>query len=142
MIASATVKTSARKEVLCVTDVLRRLAPDEGSGLAYFYAPHTTAALLLGEDDAELRRDLVRAADRWLRDCGPFSHIRKYNPNAEAHILSAFGGNGLVVAVENGRLDLGAYQNALLLELDGPKEREIRAAALVGRPGGEKGAML
>jgi len=105
-------------------------------------APHTTAALLLGEDDAELRRDLVRAADRWLRDCGPFSHIRKYNPNAEAHILSAFGGNGLVVAVENGRLDLGAYQNALLLELDGPKEREIRAAALVGRPGGEKGAML
>lgn len=131
MFATATVQTRALKDVIAVTVLLRKLAPSEGSGLVFFYVPHTTAALLMCEDDDELRGDLIQAAQRWLADCGPFAHKRKNNPNAEAHILGAFGGHGLTVAMKEGRLDLGTYQNALLLELDGPKKREIRCCALV-----------
>jgi secondary thiamine-phosphate synthase enzyme len=95
-------------------------------GLALFYVPHTTAALLMCEDDEELRADLVRVARGWLGVCRPFTHIRNNNPNAEAHLLSAFGGHAVAVAIEHGGLDLGIYQNLLLLEMDGPKQREIR----------------
>ena len=130
MIAKTTVETHEKAEVINVTDKLAGLIGDISDGLAFFYTPHTTAALLMCEDDDELRDDLVRVAENWLADCRPFKHIRNNNPNTEAHVLSAFGGTGLTVAIENGKLDLGTYQNALLLEMDGPKMREIRCKVI------------
>ncbi|NJN81574.1 MAG: YjbQ family protein, partial [Caldilineaceae bacterium] len=41
-------------------------------------------------------------------------------------------GNGITIAIENGKLDLGTYQNVLLLEMDGPKQRELRCKVLAG----------
>ena len=126
MVKKITLSTRAKTEVINVTDQLAALVNGLTNGIALFYTPHTTAALLVCEDDEELRRDLVRVAEEWLKGLRPFAHTRNNNPNAEAHIFSAFGGTSLTVALENGRLDLGKYQNILLLEMDGPKEREIR----------------
>jgi secondary thiamine-phosphate synthase enzyme len=126
MVKRITLSTRAKTEVINVTDQLAVMVKGVANGIALFYTPHTTAALLMCEDDEELRRDLVRVAEQWLMGLRPFAHIRNNNPNAEAHIFSAFGGTSLAIALENGRLDLGKYQNILLLELDGPKEREIR----------------
>lgn len=126
MIKKIQVQTRQPTEVINVTGQLAALVEDVADGLALFYIPHTTAALLICEDDADLRQDLVRAAENWLAGCRPFAHIRNNNPNTEAHLLSTFGGASLTLAIENGRLDLGTYQNVLLLEMDGPKQREIR----------------
>jgi len=126
MAAYTTVETTQKTEVINVTEALAELIGDVKDGLALFYIPHTTASLIFCEDDAELREDLVRVAEKWLADCRPFKHIRKNNPNTEAHVLSAFGGASLTVAIEDGKLDLGTYQNILLLEMDGPKQRRIR----------------
>jgi secondary thiamine-phosphate synthase enzyme len=120
------IATAQPKQVIDVTDAAVRLLHEQGDGLAFYYLPHTTATLLMSEDDAELRGDLIQVATRWLKDCGPFRHIKKNNPNAEAHILSSLGGHGVTVAVKGGKLDLGEYQRLLLLELDGPKKRELR----------------
>lgn len=126
MIKKIAVQTQQKVEVVNVTQQLGEMVGDVSDGLALFYIPHTTAALLMCEDDSELRNDLVRVAENWLADCRPFTHIRRGNPNAEAHLLSAFGGTRLTIAIEEGKLELGAYQNVLLLEMDGPKRREIR----------------
>ena len=126
MVEKMVVQTQRKVEVINVTQQLGEMVGDVSEGLALFYIPHTTAALLLCEDDIELRNDLVRVAKNWLADCRPFTHIRRGNPNTEAHLLSAFGGTGLTIAIEEGKLDLGAFQNVLLLEMDGPKRREIR----------------
>jgi secondary thiamine-phosphate synthase enzyme len=126
MFAQTVIKTEAAKQVLNVTEAACGLLPADVSGLAFFHFPHTTTTLLLSEDDEELRADLLQIAARWLKDCGPFRHIRKNNPNTEAHVLSAFGGHGVSVPVREGKMMLGTYQNLLLLELDGPKERELR----------------
>jgi len=130
MIKKTTVETHQKVEVINVTQQLTELTGDVSDGIALFYIPHTTAALLMCEDDDKLRDDLVRVAENWLADCRPFKHIRRNNPNTEAHVLSAFGGTGLTVAIEDGKLDLGNYQNALLLEMDGPKQREIRCKVI------------
>jgi secondary thiamine-phosphate synthase enzyme len=130
MIRRIYVQTQQRTQVINVTQQLAELVSDISDGLCLFYIPHATAALLVGEDDAELRNDLVRVVQNWLADCRPFAHIRNNNPNAEAHILSALGGNRLPLAIEAGELDLGTYQNVLLLEMDGPKRREIRCKVI------------
>jgi secondary thiamine-phosphate synthase enzyme len=132
MIRKITVQTRQKSEVINVTAQLAELAGDVQAGLALFYVPHTTASLLICEDDEELRQDLVRAAESWLAGSRPFAHIRNNNPNTEAHLLSAFGGTGISLAIEHGQLDLGTYQNILLLEMDGPKWREIRCKLITG----------
>ena len=103
-------------------------------GVAVFHILHTTAALILCEDDADLREDLVKVADNWLRELRPFRHARRSNPNAEAHILSAFAGASLSIPIVDGKLALGTWQSILLLELDGPKRRKIVCAAIESPP--------
>lgn len=121
-----TLHSSAKTEMIAVTEALAALCQDVEDGFALFYTPHTTAALILCEDDAELRDDIVKAAETMFAPLRPFTHIRNNNPNTEAHLFSAIAGTQVMVAIEHGRLDLGTYQNLLFIELDGPKRREIR----------------
>jgi secondary thiamine-phosphate synthase enzyme len=124
------VQTQQQVAVVNVTQALRDMVAGAPDGLALFFIPHTTAALLVCEDDEELRSDLVRVARNWLANCRPFTHRRQGNPNTEAHLLSAFGGTQLAFVIQDGQLQLGTYQNILLLELDGPKRREIRCSTV------------
>ncbi len=127
------ISTHAKTEVINVTEQVAAMVQESGvaEGLAHLYVPHTTAALILCEDDAELREDIVKVAEEWLADLRPFKHIKKNNPNTEAHVLSAAAGTGVTLAVVNGAPDLGTYQNVLFLEMDGPKEtRQIRCQVI------------
>ena len=130
MLHKLTVQTNQKTEVLDLTDQLQTLVESVQSGIALFSVPHTTAALILSEDDAELREDIVKVATDWLADLRPFKHIRKNNPNTEAHILSATMGTSVMLAVETGKLNLGTYQRILLVELDGAKERQVHAKVI------------
>ena len=109
-----------------MTGLIAPLVSDIEAGIAVISLPHTSAALIMCEDDAELRDDIVRAAQEMFAPLRPLRPIRNNNPNAEAHLLSAFAGTSLVLGVEKGILQLGTYQNLLLVELDGPKNREIQ----------------
>ena len=124
------VETTRKTEVINVTQQLATLVEGMGDGLVFFSVPHTTAALIICEDDPELREDIIKVVENVFADIRPFRHIKKNNPNAEAHILSALAGTSIVVAIEGGQLGLGTYQNLLLVEMDGPQSREIRYKVL------------
>ncbi len=121
-----TVKTTQKAEIVNVTDLLAPLVESIEEGIAVISLPHTSAALIICEDDNELRGDIVRAAQEMFSPLRPFRHLRNNNPNAEAHLLSAFAGTSLTLGILKGKLQLGTYQNVLLLELDGPKTRELQ----------------
>jgi secondary thiamine-phosphate synthase enzyme len=130
MVERRKVGSRAKVEILNVTSLLEEMVEGVPRALAVFYLPHTTASLIMCEDDEELREDIVRVAKNLFKAHGPFAHLKNDNPNAEAHIFSALGGTSLTLPVFDGALDLGKYQHILLLELDGPKEREIRCFLL------------
>jgi secondary thiamine-phosphate synthase enzyme len=121
------IDTQANRELSDVTDKVTSLVAGLADGLLILSAPHTTVALFVSEIDEELRRDYLKIADRLFAPIRPFEHIRKNNPNTEAHVLSAMLGTSLVLPVAAGSLALGTYQRILLFELDGPKTRTIRA---------------
>lgn len=124
-----TISTRSRMEVVNVTATAAEVFADVGTGVGFVFAPHTTAALIVSEDDTpDLHDDLKLVARDWLAGIGPFRHIKNDNPNTIAHVLSSFAGTSVPVPVTEGRLDLGTYQNLLLLELDGPKKRRLRFA--------------
>lgn len=132
MIRSITVETTHKTQVINLTAQLMALLDDVQSGIALFSVPHTTAALIICEDDDELREDIVKVAENWLADVRPFKHIRKNNPNTEAHVLSAALGTSIVLAIAGGKLNLGTYQNVLLVEMDGPKTRQVQIKVIAG----------
>ncbi len=119
------IRTSHKIEVINVTQQISDLVTGLDDGLVHVSVPHTTAALIVNEDDAELRVDIAHTAAHLLDDLEPFTHARRGNPNAAAHIFSALAGASLTLAVEGGQLALGTYQNVLLIELDGPKTRQL-----------------
>jgi secondary thiamine-phosphate synthase enzyme len=120
-----TVASTAKIEVIDITSrVQEQLSPD-AQGLCLIYCPHTTAALLIGENEQDLIRDYERVAETLLANSRPFRHCGHGVPNAEAHIFSALHGCSALVFVEKGKLKLGKFQRILLFELDGPRERKI-----------------
>ncbi|MCC6802857.1 MAG: YjbQ family protein [Anaerolineae bacterium] len=130
---TVTVKTTQKAEIVNVTGLVASLVSGIEHGIVLVSLPHTSAALIVCEDDAELREDIIRAAQEMFAPLRPFRHIRNNNPNAEAHLISAFAGTSLTLGVANGGLQLGTYQNLLLLELDGPKTRELQCVIVPGK---------
>jgi secondary thiamine-phosphate synthase enzyme len=122
------VETRQPIEAVDVTDRLDALSCN--SRFLWVFAPHTTVALIVCEADTEMRRDLERTAESLLSPLEPFTHARNGNPNAAAHLCSALMGTQLLLPTLSGSLALGRWQRVLLLELDGPKERELQVSTL------------
>ena len=127
--ASVSIRTPAKVSVVNVTaDVARALAEDPiRSGLALLSVPHTTCGVCVNEDEAGLRKDIVRLGSHLLDPLareGPFEHDR-IDDNARAHLAAVLLGHATSVPVADGALRLGTWQSLFLLELDGPRERRL-----------------
>lgn len=125
MKTSFTVKSRGKVWIDNITDLVREAVKGQTDGLVHVSIPHTTAAMFLAEDDAELREDYIKIATETLADLRPFKHIRKNNPNTEAHVFSSLFGTAMTVVLEKGELQLGTFQNIMFLEMDGPKDRTV-----------------
>ncbi len=95
---------------------------------------HTTTALIINEMEERLILDLKR----WLEELAPplqgykhdDLHLRTNIPedepkNAHSHMQALLLGNSVSVPFKNGKLQLGQHQDIILVELDGPKGREV-----------------
>jgi secondary thiamine-phosphate synthase enzyme len=120
------VKTERRTQLLDVTAGVARMVRDSGvrSGVCHVYVPHTTAGILINEnDDPDVARDIEAAMDRLLpRDAG----YRHAEGNADSHIKAALAGSSATLFVSEGQLELGRWQGIFFCEFDGPRQRELR----------------
>ena len=95
---------------------------------------HTTTALIINEIEERLIMDL----ERWLKELAPplqgyrhdDLHLRENIPedepkNAHSHLQALLLGNSVSLPFKNGKLQLGQYQDVILVELDGPRERNV-----------------
>lgn len=104
-----------------VNQVLSELT--RGDGLCTLFTPHTTCAVTINENaDPDVVTDLEKAFAATIPDV-KFEHGEG---NSDAHFLSALIGTSLTVPYENGKLNLGRWQGIYFVELDGPRQRELR----------------
>ena len=108
-----------------VTKAAAKLKTEEGALLVS--VPHTTAAVTVGENwDGDVTHDVERALAAWVPDV-KFDHGEGNSP---AHFLSEAIGTSCLVPLSGGKPLLGRWQGIFLIELDGPRERTVRVAAL------------
>jgi secondary thiamine-phosphate synthase enzyme len=119
------VETHSRVEFKDITGSLQKLAAESGiqNGMCHLFVPHTTAALLINEnDDPSLQKDL----DEFLRELAPRDQDYHHNDgNCDAHLKAAVIGNSKSLMIERGRLVLGTWQGVYLCEFDGPRRRNL-----------------
>ena len=125
------VRTSRKIERHDITDRVAEAAKGLGAsdGALLVSVPHTTAAITVGENyDPDVTTDLERAWAKWVPDVR-FDHDEGNSP---AHFLSEAIGVSCLVPLAKGKPLLGRWQGIFLIELDGPRERTVRVAALTG----------
>jgi secondary thiamine-phosphate synthase enzyme len=120
------IKTQKKREVIDITrQVEAELGRDAAgrSGALHLLVLHTTAALTTADLDPGTDLDML---DAFEAITPKLRYRHPHDPShAPDHILSALIGTSATLIVENGSLVLGTWQRVVLIELDGPRQREI-----------------
>lgn len=117
------VETESRLTTVDVTDRVRAAVEDCEHGVATVFVEHTTAALVIQENEPRLRGDLESFVSGLVPDEG-HAHD-ELDGNADSHLRAAVFGPSVTVPIEDGDLALGQWQSIFLLECDGPRRRRL-----------------
>ena len=124
------VATQGKEQVVDITALVEGALreAERAEGVCVVFAAHTTCALTTADLDPGTDLDLLQA----LRSLLPKQSYRHpHNPaHAPDHLLSSLIGPSVALPFANRRLLLGAWQRVVLVELDGPRQRDIHIATL------------
>ena len=125
------VSTDDRLTIVDVTDRVRERVPNDcESGLCTTFVEHTTAGLVVQENEPRLCGDL----ESFLRDLVPNAgHAHdEIDDNADSHLRAALVGPSVTVPIRDGELATGTWQSILLVEFDGPRTRRLSVTTVDG----------
>ena len=119
----------SRRAFINITPDVRRCLAKSGvrEGLVLVNAMHITASVFINDDEAGLHHDYEVFLER-LAPHEPVSHYRHNDTgedNADAHIKRQVMGREVVVAVTNGDLDFGPWEQIFYGEFDGGRRKRV-----------------
>ena|SRR3989344_6658830 len=130
MTGELNIQTTSPQEVVDITPIIEEFIQKKNfsAGICHLFTLHTTCALTTGETGEGTDNDFLEVAQKIIPKIN-FSH--SHDPShAWSHMASSFIGPSLVLSVQKGKLNLGTWQSAILIELDGPRERSISITLL------------
>lgn len=133
-----TFPTTSGVDVIDLTDALSGLVADSGlvSGQVTAFTPGSTAGLTTIEYESGVVQDLIDAVERLAPEGIRYEHeARWHDGNGHSHVRAALVGPSLTIPITDGRLTLGTWQQAVLLDFDvRPRDRRVLVQA-IGLPG-------
>jgi secondary thiamine-phosphate synthase enzyme len=128
-------RTTARQELVNVSDAVRRIVEASGvrEGLCLIYCPHSTAGLVVNSPlDPMTPKDIAAEMDRLVPTRVDFFHTVDTPSDAAAHVKASLVGVQQLLIVHDGTLMLGRSQGILFAEFDGPRDRELSIKVIEG----------
>ena len=119
------VKSGSRTQLIDITSDVQAALREAGvrDGLCMIYVPHTTAAVTINENaDPTVKADILKILNQVIPFEANYGHMEG---NSAAHIKSTLVGASELVAVRNGKLQLGTWQGIFFCEFDGPRRRRV-----------------
>jgi len=121
--------TPTRLAFVNITAQVQDCIRDSGvkEGLALVNAMHITASVFINDDESGLHRDY----SIWLEKLAPHEPIQQYRhndtgeDNADAHIKRQVMGREIVVAITEGKLDFGPWEQIFYGEFDGRRRKRV-----------------
>jgi secondary thiamine-phosphate synthase enzyme len=125
-----TFKIPARVGFVNITRECEQAVAKSGvrEGLLLCNAMHITASVFINDNESGLHEDYKK----WLEGLAPFdpsptryAHNRTGEENADAHMKRQVMGREVVVAITNGKLDFGPWEQIFYGEFDGRREKRV-----------------
>ncbi|HYO08522.1 MAG TPA: secondary thiamine-phosphate synthase enzyme YjbQ [Tepidisphaeraceae bacterium] len=121
--------TPHRRDYLNITGEVEALVRKSAvrDGLVLVNAMHITASVYINDDEPGLIQDY----DHWLEQLAPhapttqYRHNRTGEDNADAHLKRQVMGREVVVAITDGKLDLGPWEQIFYAEFDGRRKKRV-----------------
>ena len=118
-----------RRAFINITPQVEALVQQSGvqEGLCLVNAMHITASVFINDDESGLHSDY----ERWLEELAPHEPIDHYRhndtgeDNADAHLKRQVMGREVVVAITNGRLHFGPWEQIFYGEFDGRRRKRL-----------------
>ena len=117
-----------RRGFVNITPEVERCLAESGvrEGLCLVNAMHITASVFVNDDESGLHADF----ERWLETLAPEEPHSRYahngaEDNADAHLKRTIMGREVVVAVTDGNLDLGPWEQIFYGEFDGMRKKRV-----------------
>lgn len=118
-----------RREYRNITSEVRASLRESGikEGLCLVNAMHITASVFINDDESGLHEDF----DHWLEELAPhaptsnYMHNRTGEDNGDAHLKRSVMGREVVVAVTDGELDFGPWEQIFYGEFDGRRRKRV-----------------
>lgn len=120
--------TKTRREFINITPQVEECLSESGitEGLVLVNAMHITASVFINDDESGLHSDF----EVWLEKLAPEKPYSQYRhngaeDNADAHLKRSIMGREVVVAVTDGRLDFGPWEQIFYGEFDGKRKKRV-----------------
>lgn len=118
-----------RRELFNITAEVEECMRESGvrEGLCLVNAMHITASVFINDDESGLHADY----ERWLEKLAPeqphsaYEHNRTGEDNADAHLKRTIMGREVVVAITQGKLDFGPWEQIFYGEFDGRRRKRV-----------------
>ena len=118
-----------RRDYINITPQVEELVErsDVMEGLVLCNAMHITASVYINDDESGLIEDY----DEWLEQLAPHEPVSKYRhnrtgeDNADAHLKRQIMGREVTVAITDGILDLGPWEQIFYAEFDGKRQKRV-----------------
>jgi len=117
-----------RRAFVNITPEVERCLAESGiqEGLLLCNAMHITASVFINDDESGLHSDY----EQWLERLAPHEPVNQYRhngyeDNADAHMKRQIMGREVVVAVTNGKLHFGTWEQIFYGEFDGRRKKRV-----------------
>jgi secondary thiamine-phosphate synthase enzyme len=119
-------KTRELIELIDITSDVESEVQNSGvkEGICIITTPHTCAGLIINENEPGILLDIVNFLDKLVPSGEIYEH-NKIDNNADAHLKRTIMGREVVVAVTNGRLDFGPWEQIFYGEFDGKRRKRV-----------------
>jgi secondary thiamine-phosphate synthase enzyme len=121
-------ETSTRRAFINITGLVEKclLESEIKEGLCLVNAMHITSSIFINDDESGLHHDF----EVWLEKLAPEKPYNQYRhngfeDNADAHIKRTIMGREVVVAITNGNLDFGPWEQIFYGEFDGKRRKRV-----------------
>jgi secondary thiamine-phosphate synthase enzyme len=119
------INTEKPKQIIDITDLINKEVGKKKikEGICVIFIKHTTAAITTADLDPGTDQDMLDAFDEIIPK---LNYRHPHDPDhVKDHILSSIIGSSLLIPITNGQVELGTWQRIVLVELNGPRNREL-----------------
>ncbi|NKB81691.1 MAG: YjbQ family protein [Nitrospirales bacterium] len=120
-------ETSTRRAYLNITPQIESALRNSGiaEGMMLVNAMHITASVYINDDEPGLLHDYDEFLEHLVPQQGRYRHNETGEDNGDAHIKRQLMGREVVVAVTEGRLDFGPWEQIFYAEFDGQRRKRV-----------------